>query len=312
MASTAIEDLELGMAAELTRAYDEWDIYTFAAVTGDLNPAHVDQAFAEQTLFKGRIAHGMLTASLISAVIGTKLPGPGSIYLTQSLKFLRPVRVGDTVTARVAVIEIVRDKNLVTLQTTCANNNEERLLEGTALVMPPRVKVAEAAEGRVPPEAARTPARPKLRLGRMTQPQPRKEGFLVGQRMTPEPITVMADWTLREARALMELHQIRHLPVVDGLTLVGMLTEADIRRASLPAASESEDRETEALLGLIRVRDAMEKDVVTISPGAGIGEASALLVSRKLGGLPVVEGGRLVGIFTVIDALDALVALVRG
>ncbi len=312
MASTAIGDLELGMAAELTRAYDEWDIYTFAAVTGDLNPAHVDQAFAEQTLFKARIAHGMLTASLISAVIGTKLPGPGSIYLTQSLKFIRPVRVGDTVTARVAVIEIVRDKNLVTLQTTCANHNEERLLEGTAVVMPPRVKVAEASEGPVVQEAGEPLARPRLWLRRMTEPRSRKEGFLVGQRMTPDPITVMADWTLSEARALMELHQIRHLPVVDGPALVGMLTEADIRRASLPSGSGREDRETEALLGLIRVRDAMEKDVVTISPGAGIGEASALLVSRKVSGLPVVESGRLVGIFTVIDALDALVALVRG
>ncbi|MGH7333777.1 MAG: MaoC family dehydratase [Candidatus Rokuibacteriota bacterium] len=178
--STVIEDLELGMAAELTRAYDEWDIYTFAAVTGDLNPAPVDQAFAEQTLFQGRFAHGMLTASLISAVIGTKLPGPGSIYLTQSLKFLRPVRVGDTVTARVAVIEIMREKNLVTLQTTCANHNEERLLEGTAVVMPPRVKVAEASEGRVSPETGGALARPRLRLGRMTEPPPRKKGSSSG------------------------------------------------------------------------------------------------------------------------------------
>lgn len=146
MPSTTIDELELGMAAELTRAYDEWDIYTFAALTGDLNPAHVDQAFAEQTIFKGRIAHGMLTASLISAVVGTRLPGPGSIYLTQSLKFLRPVRVGDTVTARVAVIEIVKEKNLVTLQTTCADQNGERLLEGIALVMPPRAKLLDIGD----------------------------------------------------------------------------------------------------------------------------------------------------------------------
>lgn len=300
MASTTIDELELGMAAELTRAYDEWDVFTFAAVTGDLNPAHVDQAFAEQSAFKGRIAHGLLTANLISAVIGTRLPGPGSIYLSQSLKFLRPVSVGDTVTARIAVIEIVKDKNRVTLQTTCANQRGERLLEGTAVVMPPRVK---------PPEAGHPPQRPRLRPVAVSEPRPRKEGFLVGQRMTPDPVTVAPDWTLSEARALLDLHQIRHLPVVDGHTLVGMLTDTDVRRASLPAGSEGPNQGIEALLSLIRVRDAMTRDVVTISPSARICEASGVLLSRKLGGLPVVEGGRLVGILTVIDALEALVAL---
>ncbi len=309
MASTTIDELELGMAAELTRAYDEWDVFTFAAVTGDLNPAHVDQAFAEQSAFKGRIAHGLLTANLISAVIGTRLPGPGSIYLSQSLKFLRPVSVGDTVTARIAVIEIVKDKNRVTLQTTCANQRGERLLEGTAVVMPPRVKSPGGEDERVTQEASLSPPSQRPRLAVLTEQRPRKDGFLVGQRMTADPVTVAPDWTLSEARALLDLHQIRHLPVVDGHTLVGMLTDTDVRRASLPAGSEGPDQGTEVLLSLIRVRDAMTRDVVTISPSARICEASGVLLSRKLGGLPVVEGGRLVGILTVIDALEALVAL---
>lgn len=312
MPNTTIDELELGMAAELTRAYDEWDIYTFAALTGDLNPAHVDQAFAEQTIFKGRIAHGMLTASLISAVVGTRLPGPGSIYLTQSLKFLRPVRVGDTVTARVAVIEIVKEKNLVTLQTTCADQKGERMLEGTALVMPPRAKLPDIGDEWATPEASRPRPASKPRLAILIEPPPEKHGFLVGQRMTPNPVTVSPDATLSEARALMDQHRIRHLPVVNREALVGMLTEANIRQASLPAARGIQGPETEAFLTLIRVRDVMSRDVVTIGPAAGIGEASTLLVSRKVGGLPVVEDGRLVGILTVIDALEALVGLVGG
>lgn len=309
MAGTSIEELELGMTAELTRTYDEWDIYTFAALTGDLNPAHVDQAFAEQTVFKGRIAHGMLTASLISAVVGTKLPGVGSIYLNQSLKFLRPVRVGDTVTARVAVIEIVREKNLVTLQTTCANQEQARLLEGAAVVMPPKRTRSDARPEPVTPPTRRLPAR-KPRLAGPIASSPSKEGVLVGQRMTPDPVTVSPEATLSAARALMKRHRIRHLPVLDGEALVGMLTEGDIVQASLPAGSARPDRETAALLSLLKVRDVMGRDVTAISPRAGIGEASTLLVKRKLGGLAVVEDGRLVGILTVIDALEALVGLV--
>jgi len=135
-----IRELAVGMTASLTKTYSEWDILTFAAVTGDLNPAHVDEAFAQESIFEGKVAHGLLTASLISAVLGTILPGPGAIYLSQDLRFRRPVRIGDTVTATVEVTELNREKNLVSLKTTCTNQQSNVVLEGTALVMPVRAK----------------------------------------------------------------------------------------------------------------------------------------------------------------------------
>lgn len=140
MSGKTIEELQVGMVASLTKPYDEWDILAFAAITGDINPAHVDEAFAQESIFRGKVAHGLLTASLISAVLGTELPGPGTIYLSQELRFLKPVRIGDTVTARVEVIGVVREKNLAKLRTTCTNQREEIVLEGTALVMPPKPK----------------------------------------------------------------------------------------------------------------------------------------------------------------------------
>lgn len=138
MSGRTIEELQVGMIASLTKTYDEWDILAFAAVTGDINPAHVDDAFAQQSIFHGKVAHGVLTASLISAVLGTTLPGPGTIYLSQDLKFRRPVRIGDTITASVEVTELIPEKNLVHLKTTCTNQRDEVVLEGTALVMPPK------------------------------------------------------------------------------------------------------------------------------------------------------------------------------
>lgn len=134
----SLAELAVGMTASVTKAYGEWDILTFAAVTGDLNPAHVDEAFAQESIFHGKVAHGLLTASLISAVLGTTLPGPGTIYLSQDLKFRRPVRIGDTITATVEVTELIEEKNLVRLKTTCTNQRDEVVLEGTALVMPPK------------------------------------------------------------------------------------------------------------------------------------------------------------------------------
>ncbi len=131
-------DLAIGESASLTKTYEEWDILTFAAVTGDINPAHVDEAFAQESIFQGKVAHGLLTASLISAVLGTRLPGPGTIYLSQDLKFRRPVRIGDTITAMVEVTELIPEKNLARLKTTCTNQKGELVLEGTALVMPPK------------------------------------------------------------------------------------------------------------------------------------------------------------------------------
>jgi 3-hydroxybutyryl-CoA dehydratase len=133
-----LSDLAIGMTGSLTKTYEEWDVLTFAAVTGDLNPAHVDDTFAQESIFRGKVAHGLLTASLISAVLGTRLPGPGTIYLSQELKFRRPVRIGDTVTATVEVTELIPEKNLARLKTTCTKQGGEVVLEGTALVMPPK------------------------------------------------------------------------------------------------------------------------------------------------------------------------------
>jgi 3-hydroxybutyryl-CoA dehydratase len=131
------EELEVGQRAEFRKTVTEADVVLFAGVTGDLNPAHIDQVAAEASPFGGRIAHGMLTAGLISAVLGMKLPGPGTIYLEQSLRFLRPVRIGDTVTASAEVLELVPAKRRVRLATTAANQAGETVLKGEALVMVP-------------------------------------------------------------------------------------------------------------------------------------------------------------------------------
>lgn len=131
------EDLVVGQAAELSKTITETDVVLFAGITGDLNPVHVDRVAAERSPFGGRIAHGMLTAGLVSAVLGTRLPGPGSIYLSQTLRFTRPVRLGDTVTARVEVLELVPARRRVRLATSCANQDGERVLEGEAVVLVP-------------------------------------------------------------------------------------------------------------------------------------------------------------------------------
>lgn len=133
-----IDELLVGDAAEFSKTITEADVVLFAGVTGDLNPAHMDQVWAEGTRFKGRIAHGMLSAGLISAVLGMQLPGPGTIYLSQELRFLAPVRIGDTVTARVEVEEVIKGKNRVRLRTTCRNQEGTQVVDGVAWVMPPR------------------------------------------------------------------------------------------------------------------------------------------------------------------------------
>jgi 3-hydroxybutyryl-CoA dehydratase len=135
-----IEMLKTGDWAEFTKTISEADVYLFAGVTGDLNPAHVDETYARTTFFKTRIAHGMLLAGLISTVIGTQLPGPGTIYVRQELDFLAPVRFGDTVTARAEVMEILADKNRVRLKTTCVNQEGKAVVDGVALVSPPKEK----------------------------------------------------------------------------------------------------------------------------------------------------------------------------
>ena len=132
-----LEDLSLGQSAELVRTVDEAAIVAFAQVTGDENPVHLDEAYAATTAFKTRIAHGMLSAGYISAVIGTKLPGPGAIYMSQALKFKRPVKIGDVVTARATITAIDAEKGRVTLETVCEVAGKA-VLEGEALIMVPR------------------------------------------------------------------------------------------------------------------------------------------------------------------------------
>lgn len=125
----------VGDSAEITKTIEQADIDAFANVTGDHNPVHVDEEFAKTTRFGGRIAHGMLTASLISAVLANHLPGEGSVYLGQTLKFVAPVFPGDEITARVTVREIREDKPIVKLETVCVNQREEIVLRGEATVL---------------------------------------------------------------------------------------------------------------------------------------------------------------------------------
>lgn len=131
------EDLKEGMSAVFSKTITEADLLMFAGVSGDTNPIHLDQDFASRTIFEGRIAHGILTAALISTVLGTKLPGPGAIYVNQNLRFLAPVRIGDTVIARAAITELNAEKKRVTFETTC-RVGEVKVLDGEAVLMVPR------------------------------------------------------------------------------------------------------------------------------------------------------------------------------
>ncbi|MGB9679624.1 MAG: MaoC family dehydratase [Thermoanaerobacteraceae bacterium] len=133
-----IDKLKIGEKDSIMKTITETDVYLYAGITGDFNPAHINQLEAEKTIFKGRIAHGMLTAGLISAVLGTKLPGQGTIYLGQELRFTKPVKFGDTIKAEVEVVEIIPEKNRVKLKTICTNQNNEIVLEGIATVLAPK------------------------------------------------------------------------------------------------------------------------------------------------------------------------------
>jgi 3-hydroxybutyryl-CoA dehydratase len=131
-----IEDLTTGMSASFGKTVSEADIVMFAGVSGDTNPVHLDQTFAEKTPFKTRIAHGMLSAGFISTVIGTKLPGPGAIYMSQTLRFKAPVKIGDTVTATCTITEIIPEKKRAVLSTIC-KVGDTVVIEGEALIMVP-------------------------------------------------------------------------------------------------------------------------------------------------------------------------------
>jgi len=138
MLGKTIAQISVGSTAEFVKTISETDIYLYAGITGDFNPAHLNEVYAQSTFFKKRIAHGMLTAGFISAILGTQLPGPGTIYLRQELNFLAPVLIGDTITAKVEAIEVIAEKNRVRFKTTCYNQEGKIVLDGEALVMPPK------------------------------------------------------------------------------------------------------------------------------------------------------------------------------
>lgn len=131
------DELSIGQSAEMTRVVGAADIEAFAEVSGDINPVHLDEAYARTTTFGGRIAHGMLSAAYISAVLGTRLPGPGAIYLSQQMRFRRPVKIGDPVTARATVKALDEKRGHVTLETVCEVNGKT-VVDGEAVVMVPR------------------------------------------------------------------------------------------------------------------------------------------------------------------------------
>lgn len=134
----SIQELKIGHSAQISKIITEGDIELFARATGDFNPVHLDQAYAEKTMFKGRIAHGLLSVGLLSSILGNILPGHGTIYLSQEVKFLAPVRIGDTITARVEVVELIPEKNRAKFRTTCTNQDGKEVVDGIAWGMPPK------------------------------------------------------------------------------------------------------------------------------------------------------------------------------
>lgn len=128
-------EIQVGDTASMSKTVSEFDVYSFAGVTGDFNPVHIDAEFAKTTMFQGRIAHGMLSAGFISAVLGTALPGKNTIYLAQELQFKAPVKIGDTVTATVEVLEKIEGKNRLVLRTTVTNQAGVLVTDGKATVM---------------------------------------------------------------------------------------------------------------------------------------------------------------------------------
>src|SRR6478752_9376781 len=129
------EEIQIGDTADFFKTISEFDIYQFAGITGDFNPMHINEEFADTTIFEDRIAHGLLTGSFISTVLGMKLPGPNSIYLSQNFKFTAPVKIGDTVKATVEVVEKRDDKKIITLKTQVLNQRQEMVVDGEAVVM---------------------------------------------------------------------------------------------------------------------------------------------------------------------------------
>ena len=130
--------IKIGDSASLTKMFNDADVRKFAEISGDKNPVHLDDDYAAQTQFKKRLVHGMLTAGLISAVLGTELPGEGSIYLNQNIQFRAPVFIDDTITAKVTVIKIHERKPIITLETICTNQDGVVVIEGEAVLLAPK------------------------------------------------------------------------------------------------------------------------------------------------------------------------------
>ena len=134
----SIDEMKIGDSAQIVKTITEGDIELFARATGDFNPVHLDATYAEKTMFKGRIAHGLLSVGFFSAILGNILPGHGTIYLSQEVKFLAPVRIGDTITAKVEVIELIPEKNRARFRTSCVNQDGKLVVDGIAWTMPPK------------------------------------------------------------------------------------------------------------------------------------------------------------------------------
>ena len=130
---------QIGTKDSVTKTISETDVYLFAGISGDFNPVHVNRVEAQESVFGKQIVHGILVASLLSNVIGMKLPGPGTIYMEQNLKFLKPVYIGDTITACIEISEIINEeKNILRLFTKCINQNNELVVDGYAVVKAPK------------------------------------------------------------------------------------------------------------------------------------------------------------------------------
>ncbi|MFW5790128.1 MAG: MaoC family dehydratase [Bacillota bacterium] len=135
MERKSYDSFHVGDTASFSKTITESDVSNYAGITGDFNPVHIDQEYAKNSFFKDRIVHGMLSAGLISAVLGTKLPGPGAIYLSQDLKFRKPVKINDTITAKVEVTEKKPEKKILKLKTICFNQKDDEVLTGNAEIM---------------------------------------------------------------------------------------------------------------------------------------------------------------------------------
>ena len=134
----AINTFKIGDSASFTKTVTESDVILFAGITGDFNSAHMDAEYAKTTMFGQRIAHGMLSAGFISNVLGNQIPGPGCIYVSQEIKFTKPVFIGDTVTATVTITELDMERNRMKLETIVANQNGDPVIKGFAVMIPPK------------------------------------------------------------------------------------------------------------------------------------------------------------------------------